>query len=130
MKVREGFVSNSSSSSFILYVPKDDMPKVIEKMKERDAFLAFVVQKMIESDDGEYVESARFLGKDLYGIQYASGSEAYPDYRQFQEWAFEFDPDEEGDFDEVDVDTMHDVLVDAAKETLGEDGYLLTEADC
>jgi len=34
MKIRMGFVSNSSSSSFVFYVKKEDFQKVLDKLPE------------------------------------------------------------------------------------------------
>jgi hypothetical protein len=58
MKVRDGFVSNSSSSSFVLIADKKHFYDILEKYED--------IKPIIENlKEGKFVEELNFLGKDI-----------------------------------------------------------------
>lgn len=59
MKIRNGFVSNSSSSSFILITTEDTLHKVLSRFNEQEkGFICSVLPKEIsfELDGNEYIQ--------------------------------------------------------------------------
>lgn len=68
MKVRAGFVSNSSSSSFCIYGAEMDFEEMIEKIKESNIISVEDMERMEEEDDwcevGEILEEK--LGLSTY----------------------------------------------------------------
>ena len=68
MKVRAGFVSNSSSSSFCIYGVEMDFDEMIEKIKESNIISEEDMEKMEENDElyevGEILEEK--LGLSTY----------------------------------------------------------------
>ena len=79
MKIRNGFVSNSSSSSFVLVVKKDDYDKVYSDL----------------SDDAKKVADACMEFKTIFGIDVAI----------FSDWC---DNGGGGSFDYIEVDIEGD----------------------
>lgn len=65
MKVRTGFVSNSSSSSFIVWMDKKDVPETVEELQE----LMFGDEKVNAYDDGLYntFDIAYRVFEDMHG---------------------------------------------------------------
>jgi len=73
MKIRNGFVSNSSSSSFILLVTKE----LHEKLKEElDPFVIAVVEAM--------GEETKFFGKEGIVIPYSSDAGGCDTFEDFE----------------------------------------------
>jgi hypothetical protein len=71
MKIRTGFVSNSSSSSFVLFVLKDDYDKVVKSLSK------------LEKDILSYTnpQNIKAFGKQLVKLGYVSGNySTYEDY--------------------------------------------------
>ena len=113
MKIRNGFVSNSSSSSFVIFVKKD----VSDAIKEE----CTTFQKMVM----EYVESGpmTFCGVELMKYSYFTGNVS-----TFEFLAEEVDlskiPDDE------DMDSVYDVwdsIEQKLKERSGDDKLTHTE---
>ena len=65
MKIRMGFVSNSSSSSFVIFVKKSDFDKIQAMLSglEKD-ILAFIEPKNVKAFDMDLVKIDYFTGND------------------------------------------------------------------
>lgn len=91
MKIRTGFVSNSSSSSFCLFASKEAFTKALQSCSD--------VEKRIIS---EFTEQKKFMGKEIWKYSYLSGN--YGDYytdrvREIAESYLEENPNAEIDQD-------------------------------
>jgi len=58
MKIRNGFVSNSSSSSYVLFADKEFFDKTFEKFKDIDPILTGYRQE-------KCLNEIKFLGRDI-----------------------------------------------------------------
>lgn len=77
MKVRAGFVSNSSSSSFCIYGTSMDFSEVIEKIKESNLIPEDELEQLLEDD--EWYEIGEVLSEKM-------DLEVLPDYEQEYLW--------------------------------------------
>jgi hypothetical protein len=64
MKVRNGFVSNSSSSSFIIIIPSENFKEITSKMESIEA-------KIIE----DIASNEKVIGVDAKVVKYVSGND-------------------------------------------------------
>ena len=67
MKIRMGFVSNSSSSSFVIITTKENHERVLSAMTEQQ-------REVI----GQIVVSKKFLDRDIVYLGGISGGDGYP----------------------------------------------------
>jgi hypothetical protein len=65
MKIRKGFVSNSSSSSFVIFVKKSDFDKIQATLSglEKD-ILSFIEPKNIKAFDMDTIKISYLTGND------------------------------------------------------------------
>lgn len=89
MKVRAGFVSNSSSSSFCIYGTSMDLSDVIEKIKESNLVPEEKLERMEEND--EWYNLGELLEKKTGLSTYQSEN----DFWIGREWS-DIDDDETG----------------------------------
>ena len=102
MKVRHGFVSNSSTSSYIIIIPTDRFEEVISKMKP--------IQGKIVRD---IVQDEKVLGLKSKVLNYCSGNDNTLDiYELTYELQLELEK-EIGMTIEEDRDPFDDILYDA-----------------
>ena len=70
MKIRSGFVSNSSSSSFVAFLPEEDFNKIHDSLSVLDAAVVSAVG----------VSRMQFLGNDCVSFGYVSGNYSTLEY--------------------------------------------------
>jgi hypothetical protein len=80
MKVRVGFVSNSSSSSFVLFVTKADHDKA---MAELHPFVQAVIKQMIKEG---YAAEGKLGGVDLVYFGVNEGNTSWTEYFNMPKW--------------------------------------------
>jgi hypothetical protein len=73
MKIRQGFVSNSSSSSFLIFTTEENHKKALSEMEEKRAKLLKFVG---ESED--LFQKHNFAELDCVCVTWATGNYAYP----------------------------------------------------
>jgi hypothetical protein len=81
MKIRNGFVSNSSSSSFLLVTTKTNYDKVLEELS-----LSEEEQELLKDCD-DLFGTKKVFGQDLITISYVEGN--YSDFEDLPEGAYE-----------------------------------------
>ncbi len=110
MKTRQGFVSNSSSSSFIIITTKENHERVL---KDLHPFYQEIIKILIE-------EGASFLGKDVIYIMdmldSIGESSLFGDYGSLSEFEYKGKKPEDWDEDERDFCSVHDDYVEKLKE--------------
>ena len=95
MKIRNGFVSNSSSSSFFCVLSKKDHDKIMSELTKKQ-------QKIIN----KYIENEKIGDMDVVGYGYASdrnGGSLYSGDIYFNEYQEEGDEIQYEDFDDATV---------------------------
>lgn len=70
MKVRTGFVSNSSSSSYLVIIPKEKRAEVESKM---DPVALAVIERI------GWQEIENFMGQELLKMEWVTGNYAWPE---------------------------------------------------
>lgn len=103
MKIRNGFVSNSSSSSFVVVVSKKDADEVINEMNAYEQAVINFIKK-----------NQKFMGKEVSVFTCMSGN--------MDSWEYCFDSDKEAEKAGIDPDEapfpveVWDDFVDKLKE--------------
>lgn len=100
MKVRQGFVSNSSSSSFVIFASKEVFDAVLADLND----LQKKVANLFIS------ESETFLGREVMSYSYCSGNNGDYYYEQVEEVVNS--QDENGDDENESLDEMVDFAFD------------------
>ena len=104
MKIRQGFVSNSSSSSFVIFVEKKDYDKIVAELSvlEKDILSAVSPEKI------------KAFGKNLMKIGYMSGN-----YSTLEDYTYEgkLSDKEEDDLENEGADCILDKIVEKFKKT-------------
>ena len=76
MKTRSGFVSNSSSSSFVILTTREAFEGVLGKSS--DAMRALV--QSLKENNSDVVKDRTLFGRDMVSIGYLSGNESTFEY--------------------------------------------------
>lgn len=108
MKIRNGFVSNSSSSSFCIYGTSISRYDAKNKLKLLDKF------KDLDEDDIDILEKLEELFKDNKGIEIEDGAGDFSDIYIGSSWAAIKDDETGLQFKERIKETVTKVLVDNA----------------
>lgn len=104
MKVRQGFVSNSSSSSFVIFASKEVFEAVMKDLTE--------LQRTIVS---RFTEGPKhFLGKDIMSYGYQSGNNGDWYYEQVNEIIDAHEENLKEDLDHIDIDSIKEDMQEFA----------------
>lgn len=110
MKTRQGFVSNSSSSSFVVIAPKDVVDTVLKSLTPYEQAVA---QHVRQGDK-------KFMGGTVAIFQGSTGN------NDVWEYCFEFEGETPEDASTYDA---WETFVTKLKET-GKENFLISETDC
>lgn len=97
MKIRQGFVSNSSSSSFVIFASKEAFEATLAECSEIEKKVA----KMFLTD-----KPTTFLGKEVLSYSYCSGNNGDWYYDQVRNALNSEEFDDEEDNEDEDEDEM------------------------
>ncbi len=121
MKCRNGFVSNSSSSSFVILTKAETFDRVLSK--ESENLQAFV--KALEKKTG-IVEHSKIFGMDMAKIGYAFGDTDTFEYGPQADLLQEFSTNDDGDEDS-DLRNELSEFVDKLRGLQAKDRFLYEE---
>lgn len=68
MKIRYGFVSNSSTSSYIILTTKENHERALSQLNEHDRLIFSVISKLAG------FEHSRLFGREIISLNYSTGN--------------------------------------------------------
>lgn len=118
MKIRQGFVTNSSSSSYVVVIEKDYFD---EQVKKLSPYLKAVCKALKNNDN---ITKQKFMGKDIMVLTYTSGN-----YSTMEDLDVDYAPKNEDEEEEI-QETKYEAIDKIIELMTDKDKVLSNSVEC